>query len=611
MFCVIKRGAMLWVSLSLAGAAGCATVPRRDPGIAARFPARPAADRAIRTEAIPSVYQEAADRAQAESTPDAPRHYVQLLDIGDDALLARVHLIRAARQSVDIQTFIWRDDAVTRALFHELLSAADRGVRVRLLIDALNPIGPPGLMARMAAAHERIEICLFNPVSASARMNRLGLIESILFHMPTLNRRMHGKLFLVDRRIGIVGGRNYEGKYFDRHPEFLFKDREAAVMGPATDDMARSFDEFWTHRRSVFLAQFRDVRDAWPDGEESTFPPLTAADRAVLNPLLRAASARNPFERRNGPDLRPAAAVSFWSDGPSRMSGVMEGGMTEAYRGLVRGARDRLVFQTPYLIYDTRQSRDLKHARKEAPDLRVIVSGNSLAAADHLHVYALSFKHRKLLYREKGLDMYEFRPVPRDVLRFVPRYRLAAASLSEPAGGEEGAEAVETENADDWVPIVGGAPRLCIHAKTLVVDGQSALIGSHNFDPRSFRLNSENGVLIADAGVAADVEASILRDIEPGNSWVVGRNHWPKTVFGRLGRNLGGLSMRLPLFDLWPNAYTSVFELREGREPLPPRHPDFHLNYRDLGPFPEVDHSSPIIRTRLIKAFGGWARPLM
>jgi cardiolipin synthase C len=601
-------GLRLALALALAGAAGCATVPRRNPEFAARFPARMAAPLAGHANPMPSIYQDTADRAQAESTPDAPRHHVQLLDIGDDALLARLHLIRAARHSVDIQTFIWRDDAVTRVLFHELLAAADRGVRVRLLLDALNPIGSPAVMAVMGAAHERIEICLFNPPSAFARMNRLGLTESILFRMPTLNRRMHGKLFLVDGRIGIVGGRNYEGKYYDRHPEFLFKDREVVVVGPAAADMARSFEEFWTHRRSVFLAQFRDVRDAWPAPDAPPFPPLTPADRAPVNAILRAAAARDPFEGRPNLALRPVDQVRYWTDGPSRISGDTDGGMTAPYRELVRGARERLVFQTPYLIYDARQSRDLKRARKEAPDLRVIVSGNSLAAADHLHVYALSYKHRKLLFREKGLDIFEFRPVPRDVLRFVPRYRRAAAAL--PDDDEDTDDPAALEDAD-WVPIVGGAPRLCLHAKTLVVDGRAVLIGSHNFDPRSFHLNSENGVFISDAAFAAQVEASILRDIAPGNSWVVGRNRWPKTVFGRLGRNLGGLSMRLPMFDLWPHAYTSVYELREGREPVPPRHPDFHLHYRDLGPFPEIDRSSPIIRTRLIKAFGGWARPLM
>ena len=151
--------------------------------------------------------------------------FVSLLELGDDALLARVHLIRAARRSIDLQTFIWRDDPTSRFLFDELVAAAERGVLVRLLIDGLNMPAKPEQLARMASAHRNLEICLYKPLSWNSESSRIGFLKNLLFKARHMNRRMHNKLLLIDGRIGIVGGRNYEGKYYDRNREFLFRSR--------------------------------------------------------------------------------------------------------------------------------------------------------------------------------------------------------------------------------------------------------------------------------------------------------------------------------------------------------------------------------------------------
>ena len=591
--------------LMLAAGTGCATMPFRSSAWSERYPARPAPPIESARPAIPSEYQDYADRAFAESSPDAPVHFAQLLSTGDDALLARIHLIRAATNSIDVQTFIWKQDAVTRVLFDELLRAADRGVRVRLLVDGMFPVGTPREIARMAEAHERIDLCIYNPMSNVAWLGKLKFLQAGLLRMRDMNRRMHSKTFIVDGRIAILGGRNYEGKYYDRHPSFLFKDRDVTVMGPVVRDVQASFEEFWTHRKSVHAMQFKDVQAQYLRVVNRPIPPPSRKDRAVVGKLLEWADEPALSRIRDSLAIAPVASVDFLADTPSRTKHSLHvlPGMTARYRKLVRSARERLVFQTPYLIYDPRQRRDLQRARRHNRGLRVVVSSNSLGAADHIHVYAISYKHRRALLRKMKLEIYEFKPVPGDVEEFVAGYRLLHRIGIDPD---------ETPAAADApVEIDAPTPRVCIHAKTLVIDGKAALIGSHNFDPRSSNLNAECGLLISDADFAARVERQIFRDIHPRNSWTVARKPVPDRFGPRFRQALGSFSSRLPIFDFLPQVYVSLYEPLEDRDPLPPGHPDFYASYRDVGPFPEVKDPAVLKKMNRIKSFAGWIRPIL
>ena len=150
-----------WVAVGLTGLlAGCASVPERQLENAFKYQRLKRSDR-IMTEPVDSIYQELADKALQIHKEGGSEEYVSLLEIGDDALLARVHLIRSARQSIDVQTFIWKDDPTSRFLFDELVKAAERGVLVRILIDALNTPGSPEQLGRMARAHRNLEIALY------------------------------------------------------------------------------------------------------------------------------------------------------------------------------------------------------------------------------------------------------------------------------------------------------------------------------------------------------------------------------------------------------------------------------------------------------------------
>ena len=591
------------VGLVLLGG-GCASPPKRvDSHLATWRDSAPA--KTAPTPPIRSEFQTWADRCKKESQPGAPRHRLAFLGIGDDALLTRIHLIRAARQSIDLQTFIWHDDPVSRAIFNELLAAARRGVRVRMLVDGLNVMGKPGAMSVMAHAHANLEVRLYRPIGPYAATRSTDFYSTMLSRTRHLNRRMHNKLFVIDDRIAIVGGRNYEAKYFDRNLKFNFKDFEVVVTGPCLVDIAGWFRAYWAAKSAVPLPQFEDTNQPPADG----MCELPILDDQVKTYALTFEEADNYAICSMRPAMKTYAVnrVDFLSDhlkkSWTRRHLVGEEDVSLMMGEYILEAEERIIFQTPYLIYD-RSSRDyMKRKRKQNPSFKIVVSSNGLAAADHIHVYAISYKHRKQLYKYARMYIYEFRPVPDDVLSFMPRYAelLEAAEVTVPG------EAVDDSTI---VEITREGPRLCLHSKLFVVDSKIAYVGSHNFDPRSKKYNTECGLIVHDDVFAGDLEAHILRDAAPGNSWTVGKRHeipW----FSIISRPLASISSALPVLDIWPFRYTTNFELIKGGTPCSPRAPEFDDNYRPVGDFPEVRGTGQTIQTRLIKAFGGWAAPLM
>jgi len=572
--------------------AGCSTIPERELENAFKYERLKRND-LMAAEPIESEFHDYAAKAWATMEAGGTAEYVSILELGDDALLARIHLIRSARKSIDIQTFIWKDDPTSRFVFDELVTAAERGVLVRVLIDALfMPAGPPEL-ARMARSHRNLQICLYKPLSDHAEQGRFGFWDNLFFKTRHMNRRMHNKLLLVDGRIGIAGGRNYEGRYYDRDTAFLFRDRDVVVAGPAVMDMQESFELFWQDKNAVFLTQFVDVQEAFDKLTNGGEAFSDSADHWMFGEIDRLANERAPSRIREGLKIYEADKVRFIYDTPRKFKGRKEHmAFDDWFEAILSKGEKRLVYQTPYLIYNRDIRRRFKTLRKKHPDFRIIASSNSLAAADHLHVYALSFKHRKELYKKTGIDIYEAKPYPVDQENYIHDLGALVDRAIEQSGLDR----------DDIEHLRRAGPRLCIHAKSFVLDGKVAMIGSHNFDPRSAKLNTECGVFIDDEEVARVLENRILNACKPGP-------HTP--VISYFSGFIGAISTALPVFDVWPYRYTTNYELKEGCAPLLPRAPGFHENYTDVGYFPEVPDSSTVINTRLMKAFGGWARPMM
>jgi phosphatidylserine/phosphatidylglycerophosphate/cardiolipin synthase-like enzyme len=561
---------------------------------------RPAATACTREDrcAIDSPYRDLVEAARDASTPDAPVHYANLLEVGEDALLLRVHLIRAAKKSIDIQTFIWAEDDSGWLVLDELIAAAKRGVRVRVIVDQLFSLDDVEWLSRIASAHANIELRLYNPTFDEAVTQPLEFAAGIVCCFSSFNERMHNKLFLVDGEIGIAGGRNYEDRYFDWDAEFDYRDRDVLVTGPhAGREMQASFDEFWSNRRTVPLTRLNDVnrRIVADAGKAKPLAPPATANWPRIDALRRRADDSGYIRAHFVADALRVGRVEYFSDAPDKPDHPddrAEQALTEHIAELLAGAKREVIFETPYLVLSKRARRIFRDLHKRESPVHVLVSTNSLAATDAFYVYALSHKYKKRYLKRYGFEIHEFKPFPGDAAEFVRNYDALAGGLN----------AGEYERYGK-APLKHGGVRLGLHAKSLVIDGAVSLIGSHNFDPRSDDYNTESGFIIDDARVAARVRAAVLRDAGPENAWVIAKRERPPLLEG-VNDAISDLSTALPLFDFWPFRYASSFELKPGCDPVPPSDPKFRECYRDVGEFPEVDLPFKTIYTRIVTAFG-------
>ncbi len=550
--------------------------------------------------AIDSPFRRLATQARAASTLQQPIHYVNMLEQGEESLLLRVHLIRAARKSIDIQTFIWINDDAGRLILDELLAAARRGIRVRVIADQLFSLEDTELLARLALVHRNFEVRIYNPTFHKAVTQPLEFAVSIVCCFTRFNQRMHNKLFLVDDVFGIAGGRNYENRYFDWDHEFDYRDRDVLVTGDeAGREMAASFEKFWTYKRAARLTRLNDVNQRLI-AEAGQDLPLPAAKRGIdpmrVETVRAHAGLSAEITRRFVETALRVGQVDYFSDTPAKQEKNADPNrqLGEHIAQMIGQAETQIVMQTPYLVISKHARRVFKDLseRDEPPD--IIVSTNSLAATDAFYVYALSHKYKKR-YLKLGFRIYEFKPFPGDADELIARY-------SELSGDTD----------DDGYQRFGKAPltsdgvRVGMHAKSIVIDGKVTLIGSHNFDPRSDNYNTESGFIIYDRAVADLVRAAIIRDIQPQNSWTIAKR--PRTNFLHRANNaIADFSSVLPLFDFWPFRYSTSYEINSDCAPLKQADPGFYECYTAVGDFPAVDLPLKTIYTRIVTAFGAGA----
>lgn len=552
--------------------------------------------------AIASPMHGLAERTRQAGSDAQPVHFVNMLEGGEDSLLLRVHLIRAARHSIDIQTFIWVDDDSGRLLVDELLGAARRGVKVRIIADQLFSLESADLLARLARVHHNFQVRIYNPTFDKAVTRPLEFAVSILCCFTRFNQRMHNKLFLVDGEFGIAGGRNHQNRYFDWDEEFDYRDRDVLVTGvEAGRQMSESFEQFWHYRRAVPLTRLNDVNRhlVAHAGDTADLPALQPrVDAFHVERLLARADDAAEITRRFVADAVRVGPVEYFSDIPDKQDGDMSADRLLGARiaALIAGARERILLQTPYLVISKRARRVFAELRDRDQPPDVIVSTNSLASTDAFYVYALSHKYKKR-YIKLGFRIHEFKPFPADAEAMIANY-------AELGGGADGKGYQRYGQAPVSVP--GLRVRVGMHAKSIVIDNEITLIGSHNFDPRSDNYNTESGFIIRDREVARRVSAEIERDIAPRNAWTIAKR--PRTnLLHRINNAIGDFSTALPLFDFWPFRYSTSYELNEDCEPLVQSDPRFYECYTAVGDFPEVDLPLKTIYTRVATAFGAGA----
>ncbi len=545
---------------------------------------------------------ERTDRCAVPSQLLAAGHQVQrnhaaLLERGEDSLLARIHAIRSAKESIELQTFIYVDDEAGSWVYEELLAAARRGVKVRMLLDQLFSPGDSSRMTAWVTAHANLEIKLYNPTFAQADTNIFEFTAGVLCCFFQFNHRMHNKLLVVDDRLAITGGRNIQNKYFDWDDEVNFIDRDVLVLGPEAANMRRSFDEYWDHPITEFAEFMLDVAGQILAGDiDETHLQRTLPEDPSLRAYLEQLNSNDTITQRVNqsivPHIRPIERLQFYADSPLKIEkkeSQRREDMTRRIRQTLAEAKETVYFQTPYLVLTRRARRLFNRIRNDHPEVQVLVSTNSLASTDSFPVYAIAQKQRKQLVKKLGFDIYEMKPRLADYQSLVVPNPMLLRSVN---------------------PNDPELPRLSLHLKTIVVDHYVSLIGSHNFDPRSEDLNTEAGLIIWDHDFSDKLQASIHQMVDPANSWIIApQKQIP--IISYFSGLIGTLSRKLPIFDVWPFRYTTSYELRSGKDPVSRDHPDFHEHYRSVGQYPEVTLSLKQIQTRLITAFGGFASPIL
>lgn len=511
------------------------------------------------------------------------RNRMLLLDHGEDSLLARIHLIRAATESIDIQTFIWVNDEAGHLVLRELLAAAKRGVKVNVIIDQLFSMGNSWLVTDLATLHQNLSFKLYNPVFQDAHTSPFEFFSALACCMARLNKRMHNKTFIVDNRYGIVGGRNYQSRYYDWDESFNYKDRDVLAIGPVVSDMTTSFNSFWTSPHVVPVEHLRDVSARILNNEQSKIDwqePLPDKATQLISKALDLPHVIKTFF----PHIIEADQVAYFSDTHdkpfNREARRANEQLTQQIHQIFSSAKHKILIQTPYLVFSRQARNTLKKLRKKHPNLDLLVSTNSLASTDAYYVYAISYKYKRFYLKKLKMQIYEFKDRPAMTPKLFAQHTINETT------------------------------RFGMHGKSFVIDDYVAMIGSHNFDPRSDVLNTESGFVIHSEAFAKALSSNIKTDMLDQNSWVVAAKE-QIPFFSHISGLIATISRKLPIFDIWPFRYSTSYQLKPGHPEVSSDHPDFYENYEAIGNFPNVNLSSKQIQTIIISAFAGFAEPVM
>lgn len=395
-----------------------------------------------------------------------------------EAFAARMLLIEKAERSLDVQYYIWRGDITGTLLIDALKRAADRGVRVRLLLDDNGTSGIDDLLAALDF-HDQVEVRLFNPY-ANRRVKALGYIT----HFSQLNRRMHNKALVADTQAAILGGRNIGDEYFGAHASVDFVDLDVLTAGPVATEVASAFDEYWNSGLSYPLsavlgtaAESTDVLTHRVAGVR-TSSPAASYTKAVRETQLAAQLDKGTLSLEWVP-------VRLIADPPEKAAGTADPSMwlTAKLNSVLGRAAHQVDLVSPYFVPGADGTALLATYPQNGVNLRIVT--NSLAATDVAAVHT-GYSRRRLALLRAGVRLYELKPDPDASAR--PSWRSMGSSAAS------------------------------LHGKTFSLDRARVYVGSFNIDPRSIRLNTELGLIIDSPALAAMV-SNALDSWLPANAY--------------------------------------------------------------------------------------------
>lgn len=395
-----------------------------------------------------------------------------VLNDGNEALGARLRLIEAAEDTVDLQYFLMKSDLAAALIGQALLRAADRGVRVRLLLDdVFTTASDKGL--GLINSHPNIDIRIFNPATRPGPK-----FASFLTDFSRINRRMHNKLFTADGAFAVIGGRNIADEYFQIGTTSEFADLDMLVTGPVVASISDAFDTYWNDGWSIPIERLRKA----PTQEQLIQARADMNARMIQGNATYEKAVKDPYFERLIAGKEPVyhGYASVITDAPAKLKVPVRDGerkLAETLLGRMKNANDEVLLLTPYFVpedYGARLFSDLA-----ARGVKVRIVTNSLGSTNHAYVHAGYRRHRPSLL-DAGVELYEVRSDALQALALVPP---------------------------------GDKTDLVMHTKLAVIDGQDVFVGSLNLDPRSIKQNTEFGVFIKSPPLAGEIGTRLQNDI--------------------------------------------------------------------------------------------------
>ncbi len=418
---------------------------------------------------------------------------VLLLERGASALIARAWLVEHATKSIDAQYFIFSADNTGLVATDALLLAAERGVKVRLLVDDTLAHGDPKIL-QVLSAHPNAQVRIYNPVINVGRSTP-DKVKNVLSDFRGVNQRMHNKLFLADGRVAVTGGRNVAAEYFDLKLKSNFRDRDVLLVDGEVKDAQASFEQFWAHPLAQPIEDL--LGEPLPYPKEQIWKVLHqySCNPEKFLPMLRDRIDAVPAslrQRVGGGQLSRVQKVEYISDVPGKNdSKTLKGGgiSTDALIALVRGAKESVVIQSPYLVTTEVGVGVFRAAEERGVEVRILT--NSLAATDNVLAFS-GYRRGSRALLEVGVEIFESKP------HMAAQTEIMNGPLA------------QRHNS-----------RMALHAKSMVIDGKVAVVGSFNLDPRSANLNTESVTVIYSKEVAAHILRRMTAEMGPDNAWKV------------------------------------------------------------------------------------------